>query len=141
MTAIIAFVVGFFTVFTVHAFLGIRMSMWTRTSAPIKHRTWVIGAARSIKTTVRLYEHGSIPTSIETPMIVVPVKRLLRGVYGSDLAAALALLFMALRVLPGQFMWAVRSFWLFTVLRKDRQTYLDGLLKELDMEDVPGFGE
>jgi hypothetical protein len=117
------------------------MSMWTRTATPIKHRDWVISAGRSIQTAIRLYADGTLPHSIETPMIVVPVKRLLRGVYGSDLAAAFALLFMALRVLPGQFTWALRSFWLFTVLRKDRETYMDGLLKELEMEDVPGFGE
>src|SRR5947208_75483 len=85
----------------------------------IRHPGWVIDAARSLSRTAYLLEAGRIPKSIEIQPIVVPVRRLLRGVYGGNAKAVWYL-----------FWWAVSSgmsdlwhmhlvpFWHLTVLGK-----------------------
>lgn len=57
-------------------------------------------AERRITDTLRLHREGSIPSSIDGWMIVVPLKYALRAIYGSDLGAILGLLRM---YLEGQF--------------------------------------
>ena len=102
---------------------------------PIKHPDWVLGASGDLTRTMALYAKRQIPGCIEAPLVVVPVKRILRGVYGSDLRAALALLTMALQELPSKIQCRIREFVLFTVLGIDRQAYYDRKMRELEEED------
>ena len=68
-------------------------------------------------------------------MIVVPVRRVLRGVYGSDLRAATALLIAALSDARDRLVWRVEDFWQFKVLRKDRSAYFDAQMAALAREE------
>ena len=110
------------------------MSAWTRKQA-IAHPGWILDALSSLSRTSALYAKGVIPGSIETPMIVVPIKRVLRGVYGSDMSAALALLGMALAGVRREMGNCMRDFWQFKVLRKDREAYYDAQIAALARED------
>lgn len=99
----------------------------------IKHPNWVTGAAISIAASAELLKADRLPKSIEVRMLVVPTKRLLRGVYGSDLSAALALLGEALRAIPRDwyhFKWT--PFWHMRVLFKTRSQYLEHLDREIE---------
>lgn len=111
------------------------MSFLSMVNVPIKHPDWVLDAAGSLTRSMSLYAKRQIPGCIEAPLVVVPVKRILRGVYGSDLRAALALLWMALEELPSKAANRIRAFFLFSVLRMDRQAYYDRKMRELETED------
>ena len=110
------------------------MTSWTSQKA-VAHPEWILDALSSLSRTSALYAKGLIPGSIEAPMIVVPIKRVLRGVYGSDLRAALALLRMALAGVRREMGNCMRDFWQFKVLRKDREAYYDAQIAALARED------
>ena len=88
----------------------------------IQHPDWIPGAAKSIESSVTLYQRGLTPATIEVPMMVIPAKRLLRAVYGSNLRVALILLGQALGGLVRDWKMALADFWCFTILRRDRET-------------------
>ena len=59
----------------------------------IKHPEW-LGRCDPSKL-LDMHQRGLLPNSIAGPMIVIALKHPLRAVYGSDLRAALALLWQA----------------------------------------------
>ena len=73
-----------------------RETMSDNFSVHIQHPDWVHDAFRSLSNVMRLYAQGGIPASIDGWMVVTPTRRLLRGIYGSDLRAAGYLLAFAL---------------------------------------------
>jgi hypothetical protein len=102
----------------------------------IAHPDWVKDAADKVASVAELYVRGSIPASIEVWMLVVPAKRLLRGVYGSDLRAAAALLRMALADLPANFGMAAWRFWRYRILMRNPDEDIERTLAALDAEDA-----
>jgi hypothetical protein len=65
-----------------------------RTGVKIKHPDWL--AYSTPQKSIDLFNRGVLPPSIAGWMIVTGCKHPLRAVYGSDLRAALALLWQAL---------------------------------------------
>src|SRR5579864_551517 len=110
------------------------MSLWRHHKRSVAHPDWILDACSSLSKTAALYSKRIIPGSIEVPMIVVPVKRILRGVYGSDLRAALALLWQALVDLRTRGKWALYRWWRRAIMRKPIPT-ADQLIAMLEYED------
>lgn len=107
------------------------MSYWSQ--GRIQHPDWVIDAEKSVHSVVELYKLQRLPNSIEVPMIVTPMRRMLRGIYGSNMKAAWALLKWAINSLIRD-LWNMHwiPFWNLTVLRKTREEWAAELDAELD---------
>lgn len=110
--------------------------MWGRKYPPIAHPDWLPDACESLRKSLELHRDKRIPASIKVPMLVVPIKRVLRGVYGSSLRMALALLMDALRDIPYDF-WNLRviPFWHLKILRKTREQWMAELDAEAEAEE------
>ncbi len=59
----------------------------------IKHPEWM--SYVNLEKSLKVYREGKLPCQIVGWMLVVPTRHLLRCIYGSDLRAAFALLWMA----------------------------------------------
>lgn len=106
----------------------------TTTNRRIKHRDCVIAATKSLQECTALLAGGKIPANIEVFMILAPAKRVMRGIYGSDLKAAWALLGKALIEWIESLPWRVRIFWRYTVMREDREADADRMIAELEAD-------
>lgn len=104
------------------------------TKKHVVHPDWVKDAEKSLHGTMALYADGALPESIEVPMIVIPVKRLLRGVYGSERGYLWALLCQWVESLPGEAWSRLCRFWKFTILRRDPDVESAKLEAELEAE-------
>ena len=107
------------------------MSYWTGRER-LKYPDWIIDAEKSVHNVVDLYKHSLLPQSIEVPMVITPIRRMLRGIYGSNLKAAWVLLRLAVDSLLRD-LWNMKwlPFWNLTVLRKTREEWLAELDAEL----------
>lgn len=101
------------------------MSIWG-TKRRVANRSAVLGGSEALMKAADLYGRNQLPSSIEVPMLLVPVRRILRGLYGSNSRAAWELLKLA-AVSTLRDIWRLRivPFFLFKVLRKDREAWLD----------------
>jgi hypothetical protein len=67
------------------------------TGPRVKQPECFAGGADAFERTLKLYHDGNLPASIEGQMLVVPILRMLRGVYGtSNFGVALCLLWHAI---------------------------------------------
>lgn len=106
-----------------------------RYNKPIRHPDWIVEATARVGQFSRLYARGVVPKSIEHFMIVTPVKRVLRGVYGSDLKAAWALLSSAVWESLCRIPWRVRWFIRYSILRGDREADQRRWWAQMEAED------
>ena len=104
---------------------------------PIEHPEWLEHS--SPEKTIALIRKGMVPNSIGGWMLVVSLKHPLRAVYGSDMKAAFALLWLAIRGkwdnAIGLHIWLWRASRLF--LKKERDYWLAQGLTDEDMADPP----
>ena len=55
----------------------------------VAHPDWLPRATASLRKTIDLMENGSLPPCLTKPMLVVPMRWVLRSIYGNNLKAAL----------------------------------------------------
>ncbi len=110
------------------------MSIFTR-PPKIAHPDWMPAATQALAKSLRLYHNGAIPSCIQVALLVVPTKYVLRSIYGSDLRAALALLWEALKQIPGKIHGVLWRFWHYRVRMESQERALNEMRSEDDDEE------
>ena len=109
------------------------MTLFTgRKAYKVVHPDWLPGATASLRKTLDLMENGSLPKCLTKPMLVVPMRWVLRSIYGSNLKAALALLRLALSGIVEDVHGRLYRFWRYRVTLHSPERDLNELLKELE---------
>ena len=97
----------------------------------VVHPDWLPGATASLRKTLELMDNGSLPVCLTKPMLVVPMRWVLRSIYGNNLKAALALLWYALGQEAEDFRGRLYRFWRYRICMKsperDWNELMDGL--------------
>lgn len=96
----------------------------------IMHPDWVSAGFKANASSMRLYELGSLPRSIEVPMVVTPLRQMLRGVYGSDWTAARILMGLVIRDTLINAQGALWRFWRYKVLLKSQERDVVELMEQ-----------
>ena len=107
-----------------------------RGNPKIAHQDWIGEAAKIVEDSFRLYRTTGLPSKIEGFMLVTPMRRALRAIYGSDLRAALALLWLAVAGACGRRMTSVKyRLWKAGLYRSEIWDELEAEDAELDQPD------
>ena len=94
------------------------------------HPDWVSDASRSIADSVRLLENNLLPRTITSGMLVIPCRRYLRGIYGSDFRAVWFLFWMACASLRERLHNRIYCFWRYRVELHSPEADLNEMLDE-----------
>lgn len=101
----------------------------------VTHPDWMKHAVPSLKRSLKLYESGSLPAAIEAWMLTVPIRHVLRSIYGNNFTAAMILLWMALTELPGKaWDWLCMS-WRYKVLLRSPERDREEMIAHLEAEE------
>ncbi|MDE2100025.1 MAG: hypothetical protein KGL39_22415 [Patescibacteria group bacterium] len=95
---------------------------------------WLPGALDAMEKFCRLYRENRIPSSVVFFMVVTDCRRVLRAAYGSDLRAAWALLWYALKQVVRELPWVVVRFWKYRVQMKSPDRELQEYLEQTENE-------
>ena len=92
---------------------------------------WVPVSTRSLHKTLDLIESGRLPEVLTKPMLVVPIRYVLRSLYGSNMKAAAALFKYALGQEIEDFRGRLWHFWRYRICMRSEERDWNELLAEL----------
>ena len=114
------------------------MSLFIRDlNRTMAHPDWVDDAYKSLCTTMRLRQQGVMPSVLETTMVVTPMCRMLRGIYGDDWTAVWALAGAAAENTWSCWRGALWRFWRYRIcLKSPDQDWNEMMEEEVEETDA-----
>jgi len=98
------------------------------------HPDWVLDAYQALARTMKLRCMKMVPSVLEVTLTVTPIRRMLRGIYGSDWAAVQSLARAAAEGTLERVRGTVWCFWRYRVQMKSPEVDLNEML-DPNLED------
>jgi hypothetical protein len=102
-----------------------------RKAYKVVHPDWLPAATASLRKTLDLMDNGSLPKCLTKPMLVVPMRWVLRLIYGSNLKSAMALLWLALGGVVEEMHGYLYRFWRYRVTMHSLERDWNEMMKDL----------